>query len=166
MKKEWKLTLISVTLIGFFLVLAVGSSDTDSDKQPSSNTSAPSSTSQETEYKVKLTTNASNIGNALTELGELAQNFQVSDEWVMNAALQVTLIRSYADEAIVMNVPPLYQSTHNLYIKGMEKYKESMDYFVEGVDNVDEKLIEKASVLMSEGAEYIKLATVEMEKVN
>ena len=113
----------------------------------------------ESNYIPLMFDNSQGIGEALSELGRLSIEFDYTDEWIIAAAAQVATIRYYADEAESIIPPEKYQDVHEVYLKGMKKFKESMDYYVEGVDDLDPEKLDMAGVLMNEGSVYINEAT-------
>ncbi len=113
----------------------------------------------EENYRSLMQDNAAGFGQALTALGELSGDYEYTDDWNTKAAVQITLIRMYVEEAREIEPPERFKEVHATFLRGMEKYEESMDWLVEGVDELDIDKIEKAAKLMEEGNTYIEQAT-------
>jgi colicin import membrane protein len=111
------------------------------------------------EYVSLLDTNTKGLGAALTEFGGLALEFELTDDWISAAAFQVATIRFYAEEAEKIIPPEKYQDVHSTYLQGTRKIQESMDWFVEGIDELDMEKLDKATELMIEGGDYIDQAS-------
>jgi soluble cytochrome b562 len=127
--------------------------------KPEEKTTTETSTLSEQAYIAKMVENSTGFGNAMTELGKMLGAFEPTDEWVIYTATWVAAIRMYADDAEKIKPPKKYEAAHDKYLQGTRKFKESMDWLVEGIDEVDVAKINKASALMEEGVKYVEQAT-------
>jgi type IV secretory pathway VirB10-like protein len=127
--------------------------------KPEEKTTTESSTLSEQAYIAKMVENSTGFGNAMTELGKMLGAFEPTDEWVIYTATWVAAIRMYADDAEKIKPPIKYEAAHDKYLQGTRKFKESMDWLVAGIDEVDVAKINKASALMEEGVKYVEQAT-------
>ena len=114
------------------------------------------------EYLDFMASNSSTMSKSLIKLSELCANPEYTDEWTINVAGEIVIIRMCCEEAIDENPPEIYKKAHDYYIQGCKQYLKSVDYLIEGLDNFDADLIEKAGEYMNKGTEYINKATDNM----
>lgn len=116
-------------------------------------------------YRAAISENALSIGEAMNNLGEASQRFELTDEWILEMAMQMAIINFYAEEARKIETPEKFKEPHNLYLQAMDKYTESMEKLSYGIDNIDSNIIELAGTLMDEGSELIKQAAEKLSKI-
>ncbi|MCK5061954.1 hypothetical protein KAR28_05425 [Candidatus Parcubacteria bacterium] len=71
-------------------------------------------------------------------------------------ALNTVALEQAHDRAIKLNAPEKYFEMHNLFLKGLQKYKQAMPIFRQGLDSSDRKKLSQTTKLMNEGADTMK----------
>jgi len=129
-------------------------------------TSAPASsekptiTATEKAYASTVGDQATTVATALTELGDLLQNYQLgNNEWTINVATQMAKIRMVYDEAMAMTPPSSMTEIHYKYTQGLEHFHTMTDLLAQGIDELDASLLEQAATEMNIGKDYITEAT-------
>ena len=174
MKMGFKMTFVSVVVLAIFIVLAVGSSSDDKpDEQASPDqeqvVTSPEKTDDEKEkdaYLAAMVINSSSFSEAFNKFSEQTLNCDYSDEWVIETAVIVLQIKSLIEDARSISPTPDFEDSHNLYMQAMVKFEESMDLFMEGYDNLDAQMIDRAGTLLDEGNVLITQATELMVELN
>lgn len=86
----------------------------------------------------------------------------LSEEWVFNTAVAVTMIKETADKVLQFDedkVPENLKEVHSYVISASEYYLEAMDFFVTGVDNMDVDAVNTSAELLELGNLDIEKAT-------
>lgn len=113
-------------------------------------------------YRDFMADNSKRLSNHFTDLSVQTNNATYTDLWIQETAAVVSGIMLTTQEAIdydTAGVPAGYEEVHEAYVSSANKYQESMDYFVTGVDNMDPELLEKSSYVMDEGTKLMNKAT-------
>ncbi|MCK5320257.1 hypothetical protein KAJ61_02610 [Candidatus Parcubacteria bacterium] len=79
-------------------------------------------------------------------------------------ALNTVALEQAHDRAIKLDAPEKYFEMHNLFLKGLQKYKQAMPIFRQGLDSSDRKKLSQTTNLMNEGADIMKQITDVMYK--
>lgn len=134
--------------------------------QPSTPASSPTSSSQPTitaaeqAYASAVAEQAATLTEALSELGDLLQNYQFGDdEWTTDVALQLATIRIVYDEAMAMSPPSSMTEIHYKYTQGLKHYNTMTELLAQGIDELDAGLIEQATTEGYIANDYIAEAT-------
>ena len=120
----------------------------------------PSLTASEQNYAATMEDHALRVVEALDELSALMANPQIGyDEWTIDVAIQITIIRLLYDEALEIEPPGSMADIHYNYMQAMWHFDRSMDLIVEGIDPLNADLIYQATSEMEAGGEYINEVT-------
>jgi hypothetical protein len=127
-------------------------------------TETPSLTASEQNYATTIADHSSQVGEAMSNLSVLMTNPQIGyDEWTIDVAIEVTVIRLLYEEAQEIEPPSSMAHIHENYMQAMWHYNRAMDFLVEGIDTLDADLIDQATSELETGAEYIDEATEQTE---
>lgn len=88
------------------------------------------------------------IGEALGTLGDLLQNPETTDEWAINVAMQAAIIRTAHQTLDETTAPAEMSEIHAAVLAATADCSQSMDFLLQGLDNVNLSDIETASDLM------------------
>jgi hypothetical protein len=130
--------------------------------QPGSSdvTSPAPITAAEQAYASAVAEQATTLAGVLTKLGDLLQNYQLGDdEWAINVATQLAVIRLVYDEAMAMSPPSSMAEIHSKYTQGLTHYNTMTELLAQGIDALDTDLVEQAATEMNIGTVYITEAT-------
>ena len=123
-------------------------------------TELPSLTASEQSYATILVDHSSRVGEAMDNLSDLMGNAQIGDdEWTLDVATQLTIIRQGYDEALEIEPPSSMADIHYNYMQAMWHYDRSTDLIAEGIDTLNADLIDQATSEIEVGNEYINEAT-------
>ena len=123
-------------------------------------TEQPALTSAERAYASAIVEQADTIGKALSELGELLQNPQIgNDEWTLQVATQIVIIRGVYDEAMELTPPTSMAEIHLKYTQALKHFNDSTYLLTQGIDELDPSLLEEATTEMEIGTQLINEAT-------
>jgi len=121
-------------------------------------------TASEQNYATTIADHSSQVGEAMSNLSILLANPQIGyDEWTIDVAVEVTVIRLLYEEAQEIEPPSSMAHIHENYIQAMWHYNRAMDFLVEGIDTLDADLIDQATSELETGTEYIDEATEQTE---
>ena len=96
----------------------------------------------------------------LGNLGDLMANPQfLDDEWILDVAIEITIIRLLYEEAQEIEPPNSMADIHYNYMQAMWHYNRSMDLIVEGIDTLNADLLSQATSEIETATEYIGEAT-------
>jgi len=116
-------------------------------------------TASEQNYAATMEDHALRVAEALDELSALMANPQIGyDEWTIDVAIQITIIRLLYDEAQEIEPPNSMAAIHYNYMQAMWHYDRSMDLIVEGTDTLNANLISQATSELELGGDYIEEA--------
>jgi len=116
----------------------------------------PSFTASEQNYATTIADHISQVSEAMSNLSVLMLNPQIGyDEWTIDVATEVTVIRLLYEEAQEIAPPSSMAHIHNNYMQAMWHYNRSMDFIVEGIDTLNADLINQATSEIETGTEYI-----------
>jgi hypothetical protein len=120
----------------------------------------PALTASEQNYATTIADHSSQLGEAMSNLSVLMANPQIGyDEWTIDVAIEVTVIRLLYEEAQEIEPPSTMTHIHENYMQAMWHYNRAMDFLVEGIDTLDADLINQATSEIETGTEYIDEAT-------
>jgi len=123
-------------------------------------TESPSLTASEQNYAATMAEHSSKVGEALGNLGDLMANPQfLDDEWILDVAIEITIIRLLYEEAQEIEPPNSMADIHYNYMQAMWHYNRSMDLIVEGIDTLNADLLSQATSEIETATEYIGEAT-------
>jgi hypothetical protein len=155
-KKKSKLGII---LLGVILaaLAAVGSCVVCIMQPGSSDVTSPAPiTAAEQAYASAVAEQATTLTGVLYKLGDLCQNYQLGDdEWALDVATQLAIIRLVYDEAMAMSPPSSMAEIHYKYTQGLEHYNTMTELLAQGIDELDADLIGQATTEMYIGKDYI-----------
>jgi len=121
---------------------------------------SPSLTASEQNYAATIFDHSSQVSEALNDLGDLLMNPQIGyDEWTIDVAIQITIIRLLYEEAQEIEPPGSMADIHDSYMQAMWHYNRSMDLLVEGIDTLDTNLLDLATSEIEMGTMFIYEAT-------
>jgi len=86
----------------------------------------------------------------------------LDEDWTTKTAVYVLEINTTSQAIIDYDtslVPAAYKDVHTNIVLGSKDFITAMDYFVDGIDNIDADKITKASEYMTSGSGYITKAT-------
>lgn len=122
-------------------------------------TELPSLTASEQNYATTMADHSSRVGEAMTKISNLMGNPQIGDnEWTLDVATQLTIIRQGYDEALEIEAPSSMADIHYKYTQAMWHYDRSTDLIAEGIDTLNADLIDQATSEIEVGTEYINEA--------
>jgi uncharacterized protein YjbI with pentapeptide repeats len=111
------------------------------------------------EYGQKIAEASLTMGDALGNLGELLQTPNpFNDDWKIQVATQMAIIRVMHEELEKMNVPPQMEITHAAILDATGDCNASMDYLARGIDNMSTSDLDTANDLMISCSEKIPRA--------
>ena len=143
---------IAVLIIAVIIIIAAVAICTPSE--------TPSLTASEQNYAAAMADHGSRVSEALGNLGDLMANPQfLDDEWILDVAIEITIIRLLCEEAQEIEPPNSMADIHYKYMQAMWHYDRSMDLIVEGIDTLNADLIYQATSEMEAGGEYINEVT-------
>jgi hypothetical protein len=123
-------------------------------------TELPSLTASEQNYCTTIVDHSSTVGEAMDNLRDLMGNAQIGDdEWTLDVATQLTIIRQGYDEALEIEPPSSMADIHYHYTQAMWHYDKATDLIAEGIDTINADLINQAGSEIEAGTEYINEAT-------
>ena len=157
-KKPVKYWLIGAPIALILFIVGVSAGPTPSAPPTLAPTQAPTSTltASEQSYVDTITDQSSRLSTAFSKLGELLQNFQLrNDEWTINVATQLDIIKQAYDEAMAIEPPNSMTEIHYKYVQGMKHFHTMIGLITEGIDNIDASLILEANNEMETGTQYI-----------
>ncbi len=97
---------------------------------------------------------------ALENAGRLCREPRLLDaEWKLTLAANMVIIKMMHQEFLEMEVPPEMTKIHEVMLSATSDFDKAMDYLAEGVDSFGAADIEKATELMTSGAEKLERAT-------
>ena len=109
----------------------------------------PALTTTEQAYANAVGDQATTVGKALTNFSLLLQNPKYgNDEWTLQVAAQLVIIRMVYDEAMELDPPSSMAEIHLKYTQGMKAYNDMTYLFSRGVDELDLDLIDQAVTKM------------------
>lgn len=100
------------------------------------------------------------IGSAMAEFGDLfAAPELFSDEWIIDVAIQLAILRLAYDDATALDPPQSLAAVHGSYISAITKLNDATFLIAEGIDNIDADSINEAANLMVEATTDINTGT-------
>jgi len=99
------------------------------------------------------------VTEALIEPINLAENHQIGNNWTIK-------IETAYEELIKMNPPDSLKEVHSKYAQAISCYIDMTYLLVQGIDNNDSGLINKAALKLLEADDLLDEATTEMDKFN
>ena len=81
------------------------------------------------------------MGDAVIKLGELLQSYEQSNDWVINTAWQMTLIRTTHEELVVMSAPADMTQFHTALLNATNDCNTATHYLTVGIDNQEENQV-------------------------
>jgi len=120
----------------------------------------PSLTASEQNYATTMAGHSSRVSEAMSKISDLMGEPQIGyDEWTLDVAIQLTIIRLLYDEALEIEPPSSMADIHYNYMQAMWHYDNSVELIAEGIDTLDDDLISQATSEIEMATEYIKEAT-------
>jgi hypothetical protein len=120
----------------------------------------PQITSDEQAYAITIANHADILSETFTELAGLMANPQLGDdEWTLNVATQLAIIRLLYDEAIEVTPPSSMANIHQKYVQAMSHYEAATHLIAQGIDELDPSLIDQATEELLRGGQLINEAT-------
>lgn len=120
----------------------------------------PSFTASEQNYATTIYDHMDTMSEALSNLGDLLTNPQIGyDEWTVDIATEVTVIRLLYEEAQEIEPPSSMADIHDSYMQAMWHYDRSTDLLVEGIDTLDTNLLDLATEEIKMGTMFISEVT-------
>ena len=130
-------------------------------------TAAPASglTTEERAAVVEIGAHLTTIAGALKAIGELAQNYENTDDWKTSMVIQIVLVRSAHESISEMKVPPKIEAVHSATVRATSDCNAAMDKLVSGLDNNRGADIVAATRLMQSCGQKIGEVLPEVEKL-
>ena len=117
-------------------------------------------TANEQSYLTAVGSNSNTYSSALNTLSTLLGDFQIgSDEWTLDVAVQLAILRAAYDEAVALNPPSSLAHIHSKYIEGLSHIDNATYLIVEGIDNLNADKINQATTELTIGNNLINEAT-------
>jgi len=117
-------------------------------------------TANEQSYLTALGSNGNTYSDATNSLGVLTEDFQIgNDEWTLDVAVQLAILRAAYDEAVALNPPSSLAHIHSKYIEGLSHINNATYLIAEGLDNLDSDKINQATAELVIGNKLINEAT-------
>ncbi len=116
----------------------------------------PSLTVSEQNYAATMEDHASRVSEALGNLADLMGNPQfLDDAWLLDFAIELTVIELLYDEALEMEPPSSMADIHYKYIQAMSHLNNYVDLMTEGIGTLDADLIDQATSELELAGEYL-----------
>ncbi len=119
----------------------------------------------ETEYIDAVSNNSSMLGKAFNEISRLTGEPELTEDWINAMEVQIVNVRFHVNEARQLNPPYRFKKVHAVYLNAMDKYEESVDNLVEGIDETDPDKVNISGNLMVEGSAYVKQAVGMLDEI-
>jgi len=120
----------------------------------------PSLTASELNYAATMADHSSMVIETLGNLSDLLDNPQfLDDEWILDVAIELALIKTLYDEAMKMEPPSSMADIHYKYIQAMSHLNNFVDLEAEGIGTLDVDLLDQATSELELAGEYINEAT-------
>lgn len=156
-----KIHILLITLILLLSLFIIGCSNDDS--KPDDANSTKSASTESNSYPNYIQNASTNIGNCLSDLSEI--NLEIAsdesllndEDWQFNATSKAQEIILYCKGIIEYKdtVPADFVDAHEAYVKGCTTLKDAMAIYMNGVDNTDLTLIDKASTELEKATKEI-----------
>ena len=91
----------------------------------------------------------SNMGKALTAIGQLSQKYENTDSWKIDMATQITIVRSEHQALLALDVPPKIGALRAATLNATTDCNAAMDKLVSGLDNNRAADLNSAGELMA-----------------
>ncbi|HUX49142.1 MAG TPA: zinc ribbon domain-containing protein [Dehalococcoidia bacterium] len=120
----------------------------------------PSLTASEQNYAATMADHSGRVSEALGNMADLMGNPQFfDDEWIMDVAIEFTVIKLLYDEALEMEPPSSMAAIHYKYTQAMSHLNSYVDLMTEGIDTLDADLMDQATSELELAGEYLNEAT-------
>jgi len=124
----------------------------------------PSLTASERNYVAAMEDHISQLDEAMSNLNVLMTNPLIGyDEWTIDVATEVTVIRLLYVEAQEIEPPSSMAHIHDNYMQAMWHFNRATDFLVEGIDTLNADLLNQAASELLTGAEYMDEAAEQTE---
>ena len=163
-------TLIGISLI--IVIIAIVTAPAEQPGQvglaPAPEVSAPEKTGltpAEQSYAATIAEQATTVGQALTQLGQLLQSPQYgTEDWIFQTANQLAIIWTACNKTMELEHPDSMAHIHYKYVQGMKHYNTMAELLARGIDESDPDLLDEAITEMETGAQLITEANKLMEE--
>lgn len=136
--------------------------------EPAPTTAAPQVgfTSEEAAYADEVVRISGAMVDSFTEFTALMENPRIGqDDWTISVAAQLVAWDSFYQEALALEVPPVFADTHALFLEALRLYSEAGGDIALGIDSLDPALLELALGKVNQANELMVLATEEANRV-
>ncbi len=116
---------------------------------PEPTPSIPEFTAAECQYLSEVLEQATDVGNAFSDAGEIAvRNDFLSDEWIFDMALQFVIIQLTQEAALALDPPASLDDIHTKWLSILDTAVRATELMTEGIDELDASKIDAASELI------------------
>ena len=116
---------------------------------PTAELTLPPFTAGECQYLSEVGEQATDVGNAFSDMGEIAvRDDFLSDEWTFAMALQFVIIELTRDAALALDPPASLGDIHTKWLSILDTAVQATELMTEGIDELDASKIDAASELI------------------
>ena len=116
---------------------------------PTAEPTLPPFTAAECQYVGEVGEQATDLGNAFSNIGEIAvRDDFLSDEWIFDMALQFVIIQLTQDAALALDPPASLDDIHTKWLSILDTAVQATELMTEGIDELDASKIDAASELI------------------
>jgi hypothetical protein len=83
-------------------------------------------------------------------------------DWQVGVGLQLGILKVFNEEIQKLSPPPALETLHSYLTQALALFAQSADNLAYGIDNLDAYSVEVAASQMTQGAEFLDLATAEL----
>ena len=124
----------------------------------------PSLTASERNYASTMEDHTGRVGEALGNIADLMGSPNIfSDEWILDLAIELTIIELLYDEALEIEPPSSMADIHYKYTQAMFHLDNYVDLMIEGIGTLDADLLDQALSELELVSEYIDESTEVLE---
>lgn len=118
---------------------------------PTPEPSMPEVTAAECQYLSEVGDQATDIGNAFSNIGEIAGRDDIlSDEWILDMAVQFIVIQVTQDAALALDSPASLDDIQTEWLSILDKAVQATELMTEGIDELDASKIDAANGLIED----------------
>ena len=109
---------------------------------------------------------ATTLKDSFNTFTELIQEPKFLDAaWKLKVDVELATWEVAFDEAMDMEVPPLFKQVHTNYTEALSAYSLAADAFARGIDSLNADSLQEAKKLMETGGAAIRNAATELEAI-
>lgn len=126
-------------------------------------TATPKVTDAERQVVLAIAGHLSDIGEALGNIGTLAQNYEDTDDWKISMAAEIVQVRLGHKAILDLKVPPKIKPLKQAVVRATTDCNNAMTALTSGLDNNSARDIQRATALMQSCGAKIQDALPEVQ---